>query len=534
MDDNYILIIGAGPTGLTLANALACSRTPFRIIDARPGPTGDSKGLAVNVSSQYGLRIVGLKTLASSQGKAIKKLNIHWKGRRFSSINFNHLPTHICSLITQPQSETEQLLLENLAAFGHSVEWSTQAEDIVDDDSFPAAKIRKSDTSNEVARFHYIIGCDGKRSVVRKYVSPTFDGTEYQMHFILGDFEFESEFPNDEVQYFVYDDVFFLLVPIADNVWRAVVKYEGQPSQIPAKAQEIAGIINKHLGRTIIPNVSRWISKAPFYTKIVSKLQSGRLFLAGDSAHLYSPIGGTGMNTGIQDALNLAWKLSLTYKNVSSPELLRSYQEERLEVIRENAEAVNLSTQLISRQLLSHPLLTSLAPKMRNRNFLRKLVPSIYAGLNVSYSSNIKHPDGEIKCEINTAFLNMLNKISEDTNSTLYSKISIVVVGLIENIDSHIKVFNELHKTHPTLYHVIYSSEEASPSINRNYPPSCCTTYSFHPSEKIATGIYVIRPDGFTALHLSHKKISALPDCISKYFSLNKLPQPLKMEELPA
>ncbi|HTF97386.1 MAG TPA: FAD-dependent monooxygenase [Cellvibrio sp.] len=381
-----ILIVGAGPTGLTLANDLARRKVPFKIIDSKPGPSRDSKGLAINISSQYGLRLAGVNPAPGGNGMPVSRLNLYWQGRRFSSINFAHLPIAINSLITQPQAITETELLRALEATGNYVQWNCKLTHIKETNN--AVEVRYATAGEQninehivEERYSFLAGCDGKHSVVRAQLNTSFAGVDYPMHFVLGDFRFDPGMAANQVHYYVYEDTFFILVPIAEGTWRVVVKYDGAIPQEPVSVQHIAPIIARHFGANVELGEPLWISRAPFYNRVAGQLNSQRLFIAGDAAHLFSPIGGTGMNTGIQDALNLGWKLAAVYRGISHRSLLDTYAEERLPAIREAAHLSNLSTQLITRQIVDHPVLDKLAATLSNRSFLKQIAPALHSGI---------------------------------------------------------------------------------------------------------------------------------------------------------
>lgn len=378
---NAILIVGAGPTGLTLANDLARRKVPFKIIDSKFGPSSDSKGLAINICSQYGLRLIGVTPAPSGNGMPISRLNLYWNSARFSAIDFSYLPTGIDSLITQPQAITERELIQSLAATGNRVHWGCKLTELTETHNSVSASYLATNGNLVEEKFSFLVGCDGKHSKVRAQLNTTFEGKTYPMHFVLGDFHVEPGLEDTQVHYFVYEDTFFIFVPIAKGTWRIVVKYDGPLPQTPPGVHDIGQVIFRHFGNQLRLGDPLWISRAPFYHRVAGHLNSKRLFIAGDAAHLFSPIGGTGMNTGVQDALNLGWKLAAVYHNLSHERLLASYTQERLPAICEAANLSDLSTQLITRQLVDHPVLDKLAPRQCNRQFLKHAAPWMHSGL---------------------------------------------------------------------------------------------------------------------------------------------------------
>lgn len=272
-------------------------------------------------------------------------------------------------------------MLKLLELQGHHVHWSHKLTDIQENENSITTTIYSEGKELEKAMFQYAVGCDGKYSEVRKHINTSFNGFDYNMYFVLGDFKLDLDISDREVQYYIYPDTFFILVPIGKNKWRIVVKYDGDaPTQTPLSS-EIEAVISRRFGKEFTLNDPLWISRAPFYNRVAGRICSKRLFIAGDAAHLFSPIGGTGMNTGLQDAFNLGWKFSFVYQNISNSSLLETYEKERLPAIQEAAKTSDISTQLITGKLIKHPLIKQLAPFVSNRKFLRNILPKVHSGI---------------------------------------------------------------------------------------------------------------------------------------------------------
>lgn len=390
-----VLIVGAGPTGLTLANALARFRVPFRIVDQNPGHCRDSKGLAINIASQYGMELIGLNNALGRAGCRVHRLNILWRGRRFSAIDFRRLGFHIDSFITQRQSDTERELTEALVVQGHEVHWKSRVIAIDQYRGGAEATFEGSDGTRSIRNFGFIVGCDGKHSIVRRHMDAHFAGHDFPMHFVLGDFELSWNASPDQVYYYVYDDVFFIIVPIDNHTWRVVVKCDGAlPRDDRVHPGDIKSVVSRFMGNDFFKGDPIWISRAPFYSRTVDRLRQHCLFLAGDASHLFSPIGGMGMNTGIQDALNLAWKLAYVFHDRAGDALLDSYEKERLEAISLTANMTNQSTRMIARVEQGSETVSALLPMMANRSGFRFNVPLKHSGLALAYTQACRSHGG--------------------------------------------------------------------------------------------------------------------------------------------
>jgi hypothetical protein len=187
--------------------------------------------------------------------------------------------------------------------------------------------------------------------------------------------------------YHVWEDLFFIFVPLGQGLWRVVLQREGAMPASAVQADELVQVVTQRLGRNVFLGAPVWLSRAPFYQRFADRLRQGRLLLAGDAAHLFSPIGGTGMNTGLQDALHLAWRLACLMAGAGTPDLLDSYARLRMDAMLVNGRATDLSTRLITRQERDPALIASWLPVMKNRPLARRTLPLAYSGLALCYPS---------------------------------------------------------------------------------------------------------------------------------------------------
>ena len=388
-DTARVLIVGAGPTGLTLASALQAYGIRFSLIDRKAGPTTDSKGLALNMATQYGFELLGLGGVLTQSGCKIRRLNVYWQGQRLSAVDFRRLDSPLKHLITQRQAVTERQLIDALQTRGEAVHWHTTLTALHETAHGVTAQLSQADGRTQQQHFDYVIGCDGKSSTVRPHIGASLNGHDYPMYFVLGDFALQWDASPDQVHYHVHEDGFFILVPLGEGAWRVVVKYDGEiPPDLALDQARITAPVTARLGRNIFAADASWLSRAPFYSRVADQLQAGRIFLAGDAAHLFSPIGGTGMNTGIQDALNLGWKLAWVLRGLAPATLLDSYQQERLPAMLSAAATADRSTRLIARLDPNPALIDSLLPRMRNRPQLRQNLPMLHSGLLAAYPAD--------------------------------------------------------------------------------------------------------------------------------------------------
>ncbi|WP_020408472.1 FAD-dependent oxidoreductase [Hahella ganghwensis] len=370
-----ILIVGAGPTGLLMGCHLLRQGVDVRVIEKRATSISHSKALTINCASLKLLHDLGVSDSIQQTAQRVDDIYVHWQGRDFLHIDFRHVDEHFNYLAMQPQPVTEQAILKQFEALGGEVDREVELVDIIENNSdYVSVRLHHvKDQTEEICSFSYLVGCDGGKSRVRDELGFSFTGLNYDMYFILADLSVDWDGPRDKVHYFVEEDCFLILIPLTGDKHRIVIKVDGEyqeegdtpPLELFQQYAARIGPAGMKLHDPI------WISSAPFYNRITSDNVSGRCFLAGDASHLFSPIGGLGMNTGLQDAANLAWKLGLVMKGRMNPAVLESYRDERLFMAGQLLAHTDRSTQLISRLNPDVEALEPLWPKMSNRRFFR-------------------------------------------------------------------------------------------------------------------------------------------------------------------
>jgi 2-polyprenyl-6-methoxyphenol hydroxylase-like FAD-dependent oxidoreductase len=384
-----VLIIGAGPTGLTLANCLSAYGVPFLLIDRKRGVSQDSKALAINPLSQMLMTLIDRGSVLGREGCRVNRMNVVWCGRRLNPVDFRWLDFGIRDFITQPQATTERELLSALDP-GSTVHWQTECLAVREGARQVTAVLRHADGSEREESFAFVAGCEGKSSVIREHLGAVLQGKDYPMHFVLGDFCLNWAAKPDQAHYLVFEQTFFVIVPVSRTHWRVVVKYDGDYDPLsPVRPSDVTSVTTKYFGSGFVQGEPTWLSRAPFYLRTASHLASERSFICGDAAHLYSPIGGTGMNTGMQDAFNLAWKLAYVWHGFASSALLGSYEQERLEVIQRTAATTDLTTRLIARSEQDPARVEAFMPSLANRRRVTGELPWTYSGVGLRYTRSL-------------------------------------------------------------------------------------------------------------------------------------------------
>jgi 2-polyprenyl-6-methoxyphenol hydroxylase-like FAD-dependent oxidoreductase len=327
-----VLIAGAGPVGLTLANELMRYGIAVRIVDKSSERTDKSKALVlwsrtlelfdhagyVDPFLAAGMRAHGAQM---SNGKDV-----------IARISLDDIESVYPYALMIPQSDTERVLEERLAKQGVKVERTVALESFKDQGSGVEAVLRKASGESETLTADWLIGCDGAHSIVRHGLGFTFDGTTQPSDWYLADGHVSGLAPQDRLHIFWHKDGILAFFPITEGRWRVIADLgpAGESGHHADQTlQEVQALITLRGTDGIVIKDAYWLAAFRINERKVSQYGSGRAFLAGDAAHIHSPAGGQGMNTGMQDAFNLAWKLSLVISGVCKPSLLDSYSVER-------------------------------------------------------------------------------------------------------------------------------------------------------------------------------------------------------------
>src|SRR5882762_5377999 len=336
MTDRPVLIVGAGPTGLVLALWLTRLGIKVRIIDKTAEAGTTSRALAVQARTLEFYHQVGLDEAVIAGGAKIEKINLWVSGHRAAQVALRRIGeglTPYAFALVYPQDAHERLLIERLAALGVRVERQTELLRFSQHDGNVTATLRRPDSSEEVCEAKYIAGCDGASSTVRQQLGVGFPGGTYTGLFYVADVEGTGEVVHGDLHADIEDADFLLLFPLRGNGhWRLVGTVLDFPQGEHGKLSfdDVKGKAVEHL-KLKIEKVN-WFSTYRVHHRVADRFRDRRAFLLGDAAHVHSPVGGQGMNTGIKDAYNLAWKLALVVSGRARAALVHSYEDERLPV----------------------------------------------------------------------------------------------------------------------------------------------------------------------------------------------------------
>lgn len=383
-----MLVVGAGPAGLTMANVLAAQGVPFRVIDKKGGPVEESRALVVHAKTLELLDRLGLADRAVERGQRMGAVQVFGEGKPAGKISFlddgaDHRTPYPFALVLE-QDRTERLLIDGLEATGGRVEWDTEFVSLTSTPDGARAAVRRPGGSTESIEAGWVIGADGASSPVRHSLGLGFEGDTYEQALFLADVEMEWDYGSRQVSIDMTRGGFYGIFPMPGE--RRFRLIGGVPEELERKekitAEDIQSVLDRRSGlKTRITDV-HWSSVYRTHRRMTEAFRVGRAFLVGDAAHIHSPAGGQGMNTGIGDAYNLGWKLALVAKGLASETLLDSYEAERIPFARsilngtDRAFLLQVTTDTAAQRLkiFFTPLLfriASMLPPIRKRAFWR-------------------------------------------------------------------------------------------------------------------------------------------------------------------
>lgn len=332
--DTDVLIIGAGPTGLVLALWLTHLGVRVRIIDKLAEPGTTSRALAVQARTLELYSPIGLADEVVKRGRKVTAVNMWVEGKKAAHAVVGEFGKGISPFsfaLVFPQDEHERLLVERLAALGVNVERQTELLDFQEANDHIRARLKLENGTSEACEAEFIAGCDGAHSVVRQQLKIGFPGGTYSHLFYVADVDAAGEVMNGELHAGLEKTEFLLVFPlVAEGRARLVgtVREESEDQRENLSWNDVS----KRVIDWMHLDVKRvnWFSTYRVHHRVADNFRKGRAFLMGDAAHVHSPVGGQGMNTGIGDAINLAWKLAAVLHGRADSSLLDTYEPERI------------------------------------------------------------------------------------------------------------------------------------------------------------------------------------------------------------
>jgi 2-polyprenyl-6-methoxyphenol hydroxylase-like FAD-dependent oxidoreductase len=329
-----VLIVGAGPTGLVLALWLTRQGVGVRIIDKTPGPGTTSRALAVQARTLELYQQLDLSEPVVARGHQVPAVNMWVEGRAAARVSFEDIGaglTRYPFLQIFPQDQHERLLIERLRHLGVEVERNTELLDFAEQPDGVLARVRDADGNEQDCDARYIVGCDGARSRVRNVIGSGFPGGTYRQLFYVADVAAAGVAANGELHIDLDEADFLGVFPLSDTGHVRLIGTVRDERAERGESLEFGDVSDRAI-RHLKLQVGKvnWFSTYHVHHRVTQHFRKSRAFLAGDAAHVHSPAGGQGMNTGIGDAINLAWKLSSVLAGHAPDRLLDTYEAERI------------------------------------------------------------------------------------------------------------------------------------------------------------------------------------------------------------
>ena len=372
-----VLVVGAGPTGLMLALWLARLGTPVRIVDKDDGPGETSRAMAVHARTLEFYAQFGFADEIVRKGRKVERVAIRAAGALKGTLPFGDVGVGLSPfpfVLAFPQDEHEGVLVAQLAALNVAVERRTALTAYEQDDDGVRATL-ETPAGAETCAASYIAGCDGAHSSVRELSGIGLPGGTYAQRFFVADVKMSGAAAADSLSICLTDQDFCLVFPLHEpgrGRLIGIVPNEVQTDDV--RFDDVAAAVGQNTGLDIAEVA--WFSTYRVHHRVSDRFRAGRAFLLGDAAHLHSPVGGQGMNTGLGDASNLGWKLAAVHAGRAAPALLDSYEPERRAFARRLVATTDRAfTPLTNRGLLGHVWRTLVLTRLMPLAFKIPAVP---------------------------------------------------------------------------------------------------------------------------------------------------------------
>jgi 2-polyprenyl-6-methoxyphenol hydroxylase-like FAD-dependent oxidoreductase len=382
------LVVGAGPTGMVAAAELRRYDLSVRVLDKLPAPSPLSRAVIVHARTLEILDEMGVAETLIAAGVKLRGATLHSGREPIASFSFDEIDSRYPFLLCLPQAETERVLGDLLARRGAQVERGVELVSFTHGDAGIAATVRHPDGHSECVEARFLLGCDGAHSVVRKGLGLDFAGEALAEQFLLADVKIAWDVARDRVSSFFSGDGLLACFPLPGGSWRLIANQGSSETRSPELA-DVQALVDRRAGVPAVVSDPKWLAAFRINSRQVAKYQVGRVFLAGDAAHIHSPAGGQGMNTGIQDAHNLAWKIAHVTKHGSPLSLLDSYHLERHHIGRDLLRGTELATRVgMLRAPLARAVRDQVTRYLSSLEVIQRRLSRQVAELTLSYAGS--------------------------------------------------------------------------------------------------------------------------------------------------
>jgi 2-polyprenyl-6-methoxyphenol hydroxylase-like FAD-dependent oxidoreductase len=527
-----VLVVGAGPVGLTMGCELGRHGASCRVIDKAPAPSSTSKALGIFPRTLEVFQMMGIVDDILGAGLKIDGISFYNKSGQIGHIGFSCLPCRYRFAISLPQNQTEQILFQQLVKRGLCVEREKELIGVSQTQDCVRAIVRNPDGAEEIVASQWLIGCDGAHSGVRHALNLPFEGEAYTETFLLADVRAESSLDNIHIHLFLADEGIVGIFPFRSERCRVIASLIDQEQNMEAgepQLAEVQAIVDRRTCQNIQLKDPVWLSRFHISHRKIHEFRFGRVFLAGDSAHIHSPAGGQGMNTGIQDAFNLAWKLGLVIHEDSPASLLDTYNAEREPVAK---MVLNLTDRLTRTATLQNPfgqqLRNALLPLLTGIHMIEDRVAETMAEIDIHYRKSPavagktgralhagdRAPDCSLFDGISKEPVLLLDRLQKPVHQLLF---------FAGNSSRDALDFDALRKRlarqYSRLMEILLIIQDSSSAVSDAlFDPDGAAHMLY---EAQPTGIILIRPDGYIGFRGGTNHIEALFQYLTRLFVIS-------------
>ena len=517
-DKTEVLIVGAGPTGLMMACQLAVHLVSFRIIDKKDSPSDNSGALIVQARSLEIFEKMGIAGEALKEGIIADKVNIVFNGKRITTTSIKDIGDSLSQfpfLLMLEQSKTEKLLIKFLKERGHSVERGIQFKSFTQNAEETISVLNFQDGSEQSITAKYLIAADGGNSTIRDSLKIPFTGKTYPKPIFIMDCMAKTDFVPDEINFVFSDSTVAGFFPLSGYRWRIDGSLPREMESMQTiKFEDIEKNLHLWTKMNFTPEDNEWFSVSHSHQKYAGSIKVGNCFLAGDAAHVNTPVGAQGMNTGLQDAYNLAWKLAYVLKHEAKPELLNTYSAERSGISKDFARYADMVFKMVTgtnnlvkyfRMHIMKLFFSVIFPVLEKRKSFRQFFFKSISQIGIQYkplfnsdkNSNGLFSRSTAKSGYRIPFFEFVYNNTSTNSHKILDVIGFTLLVLADEITPDIKVIAEKYSLKVVLV---------------KHLPETELIYSILGIKN--TGYYLIRPDMYIELRSATTETENLSRCL--------------------